>query len=257
MSKIFNRHNVKVSYRCGPNIETLIQAHNSKILSNFRAKNSVNERTCDCNKKSVCPVNGKCLQKNVIYSAVVVEESDNDNPKQYIGLSSTSFKSRFTNHKADINNRNRDGTELSDFIWSIKDKSSSYSIKWSILSRESYYNSETEKCFLCTSEKLQIFDMNEDYALNSRSDIFNICIHRWRNMLGNHRTKRARNREVVTEDVPPDSGDPTSDPDPEKTADSTPVQPLRRLEPSMRNQNLKNLTVLRTPGRLRNGKFRK
>ena len=63
LSKLFNRHNVKVSYRCGPNLESLIKSHNMKILKSSRDKNADKERTCDCNKNSTCPVNNKCLEK--------------------------------------------------------------------------------------------------------------------------------------------------------------------------------------------------
>ena len=257
MSKLFNRHTVKVSYRCGPNFETLIRGHNSKLLKKSRSKNSDSERDCDCSKNSVCPVDGKCLQKNVIYTALVVEDNNNDKAKQYVGLSSTSFKLRYTNHKSDINNRDRDGTELSDYVWKLKDNNSNYTIRWSILSKESYYNTETEKCYLCTSEKLQIFDLERDTALNSRSDIFNICIHRWRNMLGNFKPKRRLNPEVRIEEPPPDPCDPTSEPDPEEIIQAENFQPSGRLQPPIRNGNLNILTISRTPGRLRNGKMRR
>ena len=102
--------------------------------------------------------------KNVIYTALVVEENENSKAKQYVGLSSTYVKHRYTNHKSDIANRDRDGTELSDYVWRLKDSNINHTIRWSILSKESYYNSETEKCYLCTSEKHQIFDLDRDSA---------------------------------------------------------------------------------------------
>ena len=33
LSKLFNRHTVKVSYKCMPNMATSIARHNSKVLS--------------------------------------------------------------------------------------------------------------------------------------------------------------------------------------------------------------------------------
>ena len=50
----------------------------------------------------------------MIYKAEVEEDNSPDNVKQYVGLASTTFKARFTNHKVDLNNKGRDGTELSD-----------------------------------------------------------------------------------------------------------------------------------------------
>ena len=49
--KIFNRHNVKVSYSCMPNITSTIRSHNKKILSNETPE----IKDCNCRDKSNCP----------------------------------------------------------------------------------------------------------------------------------------------------------------------------------------------------------
>ena len=134
---------MKVSYICGPNFEALIRAHNAKILKVSRSKNVEAPKTCDCSRNNPCPVEGKCLESNVIYEAEVSHTNSNTEPKIYRGLASTSFKIRYTNHKSDIKNRARKGTELSTYIWALKEKNEDFSVKWKIISKEMCYNKHT------------------------------------------------------------------------------------------------------------------
>ena len=63
--KIFNRNNVKVSCSLMPNSSSIIKSHNKNVLSNDESKSS--KSPCNCTDKSSCPLNGNCLQQNVIY----------------------------------------------------------------------------------------------------------------------------------------------------------------------------------------------
>ena len=50
-------------------------------------------------------------------------------------------------------------TEPSKYIWELKDKNiTNYSIKWSIIKQTSGYNSITNSCNLCLSEKFVILE---------------------------------------------------------------------------------------------------
>ena len=54
--------------------------------------------------------------------------------KTYIGSTEKTFKSRFYNHKADMNNTNNRGkTTLAAHVWDLKDKGIVPNIKWEIL----------------------------------------------------------------------------------------------------------------------------
>ena len=64
LNKIFNRNNVKVSYSCLPNIASIISSHNKSVLS---PKDVTQDRSCNWKQKELCPLEGKCLQKNTIY----------------------------------------------------------------------------------------------------------------------------------------------------------------------------------------------
>ena len=94
MSKICNRICIKVSYRTSPNLGAIIAKHNAKIMKNGQ---KVQDRECNCRAGKKCPMEGKCLHKNLIYQATV-KELNSGKENTYIGLTSTTFKERLTNH---------------------------------------------------------------------------------------------------------------------------------------------------------------
>ena len=88
--KIFNKNNVKVSYGCCQNMESIVKQHNSKILNE---SNTVNEQghTCNCRVRDQCPLDNNCLSSGVVCTAKV---STDDDPlgESYIGLTEGPFK---------------------------------------------------------------------------------------------------------------------------------------------------------------------
>ena len=93
-----------MSYRTTPNLGKIISSHNSKILRNMN--NTESDKECNCRKKELCQMNGKCQFKNIIYQATVIPEQEGMKKENYIGLTSTTFKARWANHKASLRNRN-------------------------------------------------------------------------------------------------------------------------------------------------------
>ena len=90
-----------------------------------------NERKCSCPRNAICPLVGQCLSKNIIYQATVKSDVKEET---YVGLTATDFKSRLANHKASFkSNMKRNTTELSKYIWSLKESNLNYSISWKIL----------------------------------------------------------------------------------------------------------------------------
>ena len=158
-------------------------------------------------------------------------------------------------------------------IVTLKDKNEDFSIKWKIISKEMCYNIDTEKCHLCTREKLEIMDLGRENGLNERSDTFNVCLHRWRFMLSNHKpnTRQRVVPDIQSTDDPPDNnspGDPhENEPDDDPVSEEnlgnppSPSPSPEKTFPAMRKKisSLKSLeiqSVDRTPGRLRSGKLR-
>ena len=70
--KLFNKKTVKISYSCTQNIKTIINSHNAKILF---PKKSTEQRTCNCLNKVNCPLEQKCLTKNIVYKAKVISSN--------------------------------------------------------------------------------------------------------------------------------------------------------------------------------------
>ena len=141
LHKLFNRNNVKVSYCCMPNMESIISQHNKKILKD---KSEDSDRKCNCRSKSLCPMNGSCLAKDVIYKAEIVT---NDDKKYYIGSCSTTFKLRFANHKQSfIKTEKKNDTELANYIWNLKNSGKNYNISWKILTKAKSYHNGSKNC---------------------------------------------------------------------------------------------------------------
>ena len=48
LGKLFNKNNIKVSYSCTPNIKSIIDSHNRKVLQG--KKDTSNQKLCNCQK---------------------------------------------------------------------------------------------------------------------------------------------------------------------------------------------------------------
>ena len=82
------------------------------------------------------------------------------------------------NHKKDFNHKQHSkNTDLSKYIWSLKDAKIQYSIKWSIVEKSSWEN-KIDHFPLCLEEKLHLIKyFDEIWLLNKRSEFINHCRH--------------------------------------------------------------------------------
>ena len=84
-----------------------------------------------CNNKNECPLNGECTASNVLYKAKIYSNQRNYTEKSYKGITATSFKTRYGNHKESFNNiKYYNESELSKEVWKIKNKGGKFNIKW-------------------------------------------------------------------------------------------------------------------------------
>ena len=131
-------------------------------------------------KKSDCPLEGKCLQTNVIYQATVTTET-------YDGLA-TNFKERYRNHETSFrHSKRRNETELSKYVWNLQNENKPFQIKRKILKKCKPYSNINKKCSLCLNEKFIIICKKELCSLNRRNKLASSCPHRNRYVLGNFR----------------------------------------------------------------------
>ena len=98
LHKIFNKHTLKLSYSCMPNMKSIISSHNKALLSDYhRSQTQTNEKECNGRKKDQYPPDRKCLTQNVVYQATVSTQSSSET---YVGLA-TNF-TETTQHLFDI-----------------------------------------------------------------------------------------------------------------------------------------------------------
>ena len=83
LKKVFNKHNMLISYSCTANIKSIVKAHNN----NFFKKKKQNESYCNC--VGSCKYTLKEVSKKNYVKATLISEFET---RFYIGLWSTQFR---------------------------------------------------------------------------------------------------------------------------------------------------------------------
>ena len=133
-----------------------------------------NNKTCSCRQKLDCPLNQNCRSECLVYNAVV----NTSKTKNYYGTCEKSFKERYKHHTASFRNKSRQkNTELSNYIWELKENGESYTIDWLIATKAHPYICGTRKCDSCLRERLLIARANSESLLNKRDELVSKCRH--------------------------------------------------------------------------------
>ena len=69
-------------------------------------------------------------------------------------------------------------TELSKYVWSLKDNNINHIITWQIIARAKPYSSASKRCNLCLLEKFIIIREPHRCTLNKRNELVSCCRHR-------------------------------------------------------------------------------
>ena len=161
-----------------PNLDALVTSHNKTIIRKETEDRQKDSRQCNCKNRDNCPVKNKCLTESIVYEAKI--HHDNKQVK-YIGITKNDFKTRYRRHILTTrHDRYKTETELSNYIWTLKNKNTDYTITWRIVQTARAYTGGMMKCNLCLAEKYHIL-MNND-LINKKTELLNKCIHR-RNFL--------------------------------------------------------------------------
>ena len=88
--KLFNRSNLKVSYRSRSNIASIINSHNKKTLRKEKIASA--KPHCNCRAKESCPLNGDCLKSVAVYGCKITSSDTVEDSPHYIGLTENTFK---------------------------------------------------------------------------------------------------------------------------------------------------------------------
>ena len=154
-----------------PSMKNVIQKHNSKIMED---PIPTNNKTCSCRQKSDCPLNQNCLSECLVYNTDV----NTSTTKNYYRTCEKSFKERYNNHTSSFRNKSRQkSTELSNYIWELKENGENYTIDWLIAMKAHPYICGTTKCDLRFYEKLPIARTNLASLLNKRDELVSKCRH--------------------------------------------------------------------------------
>ena len=152
-------------------MKNVIQKHSSKIMED---PIPINNKTCSCRRKSDRPLKQNCLSECLVYNAVVNTSAT----KNDYGTGEKSFKESYNNHMSSFRNKSRQkSTELSNYIWELKENGENYTIDWLIAMKAHSYICGTRKCDLCLCEKLLIARANSAYLLNKRAELISKCRH--------------------------------------------------------------------------------
>ena len=194
LRKLFNKNNVKVSYCTTQNIKRIIDAHNKRLLAGNKPDDGV-ERLCNCQKsrREHCPLQGKCLTKNLVYRADITETASNKT-HSYFGQCMRTFKERYREHCTSIATPKKERqsgksgvtvreqveakklkSELAAHIWKLKEDNKPFSIKWHIQRKAFPYSNGQRSCDLCSWEKFYILLGDPKTTINSRSELFFRC----------------------------------------------------------------------------------
>ena len=182
LHKVINRNNVKVSYKCMPNLKQKIAMHNRRFSTRNEPQTTPG---CNCQGGTAeCPLGGQCKTQGVIYRADII--TPGLDTQTYTGLTSRTFKERYYGHTHSFNHRDStSSTTLSSYLWALKDQDRNFNISWRIIDRGKPFNPVSKRCNLCTKEKFHIIFQPEGASLNKRSEMFSTCRHRKKDLLCN------------------------------------------------------------------------
>ena len=86
---------------------------------------------------------------------------NNNEYKEYFGTAEGEFKLRYNNHTMSFRHKKRvNDTELSKYLWTLKEENAGYNLQWSIKAYASP----------CLTEKMNIAKSDPKKLLNERTD---------------------------------------------------------------------------------------
>ena len=100
--------------------------------------------------------------------------SDNET-KKYLGSTDGTFKKRWYNHISDFKNYKENGTEISKYIWKLKNKKIEYKIDTEVIHHIGKAKNPQSICSTCRLEKVAIAKADRRDNLNKRYELFYSC----------------------------------------------------------------------------------
>ena len=144
------------------NMASAIQSHNISVLKD-PVPTDIKE--CSCCRKPECPLDRMCLSEFLVYKASA-DRLDTKETKHYYETCKKNFKEHYNNHTASFRNKSKEkSTELSKYIWELKNNKIQHNLKWCIASKARPYACVCRKCDLCLTEKLPVIKADPESLL--------------------------------------------------------------------------------------------
>ena len=103
------------------NVKSIITSHNTRIIRKSQPQD-ISTENCNCRNKHACPLQNKCMSKDIVYKATIFTGNTQDT-KHYIGMTSNTFKERYRNHiKSFTHKKYSNETELSKHVWHLQNR---------------------------------------------------------------------------------------------------------------------------------------
>ena len=113
-----------------------------------------------------------------------------DGTISFMFIQQSSAVSDYIRKKSFNNEKYKNSTTLSTYVWSLKANNILPSFKWSVVKKAKSYSNTTKSCPLCLQEKLEILCYeNKPELLNKRTEIISKCRHINKYILANYKTK--------------------------------------------------------------------
>ena len=161
------------------NVKSIITSHNTRIIRKSQPQ-EISAENCNCRNKHACPLQNKCMSKDIVYKATINTGNTQDT-KHHTGITSNTFKEQYSNHiKSFTHKKYSNKRELSKYVWHLKQNKTDFTIKWSITKKSISHTGGSKRCNLCLDEKISILkektiaclikDRNQFWPANKKID---------------------------------------------------------------------------------------
>ena len=109
--------------------------------------------------RTLCPLQGNCLQKGVVYQATVTQ-TNTMREDIYIGITRNEFKTRYNQHTSGFRlSHKSSATSLSEHIWKLKENNTDNTVTWKILKKAQPYTPTMQRRRHILKNKRRLFNL--------------------------------------------------------------------------------------------------
>ena len=152
----------------------MIKPHNNRIMSEEKTQD---QQKCNCWQKDICPLEGNCLDKELMYQCTLKENTTSDGVN-YKGLAENTSKDRFYKHHNSIKYKTKENsTELSKHFWEMRRKGIEKPIMhWPVTDHAKPVQNGSKRWNLCLTVKYHVL-ISPVNLISKKSELVSKCCH--------------------------------------------------------------------------------